>query len=905
MATPPTIAAVVDNFMRFGAAPAMVAFGRESSDTWSYGKLATETSQLTRALLGKIKRGETVALFAPSGPQWIIAALATIRAGAVALPIDVQTDDEGLVHILTDSGAPHIFTTRERLERLRTLGLKQHLEPMLLDEMDEFVTRSALRESDDFPQINPDDHAILFYTSGTTGKPKGVPLSHANLAYQVNTIAYEGIVASSDRVLLPLPLHHVYPVVIGMLSPLALGLPIILPHALTGPQISRALRDGQATVLVGVPRLYAALVAGVESRVAARGRLAKAMYKLGFATSRFCRKWLHVRAGRFLLAPLHKQFGNTLRVMASGGALLDPELALALEAFGWQVAIGYGLTETSPLLTINPPGTARLDSVGHPIRGTELRINPVEHAGPNEKPSGEEPRAGEIVARGPGIFSGYLHLPEKTRESFTKDGWFRTGDLGYLDNDNYLHVVGRASTMIKTQGGEKVQPEDLEEAFSKSDAIREIGILEDKGKLVALVVAATPASGEKEKKGQDRDIIQRAIEARSRELPSHQRISDFRLTHDPLPRTRLGKIRRESLVERYRDAGKQSAEGKNQTDRHPIAFEEMSGDDRAMLEDEAVRQVWQSLAERFANQRLTPDTNLQLELGIDSMEWMNLTLDIAQRTGVELEEQAVAGVETIRDLLRAISESSSGGTKFRLEDIFARPEQFLDDRQRHWLEPLGPVQQKIAAAGYFLNRLLVRPKFHLKVTGLEHLPPKPPYIIAPNHASYLDPLVVAASLDNQRLRRLWWTGWTGITFSNPLFRLVSRLTHTVPIEPQHGARSSLAFGAAILRRGDGLVWFPEGGLSPDGHVQPFKPGLGLLLSQFRIPVVPVLIEGTFEAMPTGSRWPRSHQVNVTYGHATDVEELKQQGGSDDPERIMDALRMHVEELRGKPKSHRV
>jgi long-chain acyl-CoA synthetase len=131
------------------------------------------------------------------------------------------------------------------------------------------------------------------------------------------------------------------------------------------------------------------------------------------------------------------------------------------------------------------------------------------------------------------------------------------------------------------------------------------------------------------------------------------------------------------------------------------------------------------------------------------------------------------------------------------------------------------------------------------------------------------------------------------------------LTHTVPIEPQHGARSSLAFGAAILRRGDGLVWFPEGGLSPDGHVQPFKPGLGLLLSQFRIPVVPVLIEGTFEAMPTGSRWPRSHQVNVTYGHATDVEELKQQGGSDDPERIMDALRMHVEELRGKPKSHRV
>lgn len=884
---PPTIAALIDALEGHGAAKAIVAFEKEGAAQWSYGKLAAHISQLSRALSQEVRPGETVALLAGSGVPWIVAALATMRAGAIALPIDVQTDDAGLTHILTDSGAERIFTTAEHLKRLHKLGVARRMKPILLDELAAFVAGQPLLKARVLPQINPEDPAALFYTSGTTGQPKGVPLSHGNLAYQVEAIIQEKVVGPTDRVLLPLPLHHVYPFVIGMLSPLALGLPIVLSQALTGPQIVRAIREGQATIVIGVPRLYRALIVGIESRAAGFGLLAKMLFKIGLATSRFLRKRLHVRAGRWLLRPLHKQLGNSLRVTASGGAQLEPELALDLEALGWQVAIGYGLTETSPLLTINPPGEAHLDSVGHPIDGTEIRIDAVDHQ--------PKQREGEIVARGPGVFSGYLHLAKKTREAFTKDGWFRTGDLGYLDQHNHLHVVGRVSTMIKTEGGEKVQPEDLEDLYAGRGAIREIGILEEQGKLVALVVPEMQAA-EPQQQAQEYDLIKQALEARSHELPSHQRISDFALTRDPLPRTQLAKIRRQSMAERYHQAREQPAKGETKADRHPLAVEEMSADDRTLLEDQAANQVWKLLADRFANRRLTPDANLQLELGIDSLEWLNLTLEISQQAGVELEEQVLAGVESVRDLLRAVGESSAGAQGFRPEDLFERPEEFLDDRQRRWLEPLGTLQRRIALSGYALNRLLMRRWFGLQVTGLEHLPPRPPYVITPNHASYLDPLAIAASLPAELLPRVWWTAWTGITFANPLLRLVSRLTHTLPIESERGARASLAFGAAVLRRGDYLVWFPEGGLSRDGRLKPFKPGLGLLLDHFEVPVVPVQIRGSFEAMPAGSHWPHRHQIEVTFAPAIAAAELPRHEGKHPEIRIMNDVRKRVAQI---------
>ncbi|MDQ3252249.1 MAG: AMP-binding protein [Actinomycetota bacterium] len=849
---------VVDGLSARGERPALVAFGEEGVEIWSYGELADRVLHLARGLRGVgVDRGDHVALLAVNCKEWVAACLAVISAGAVIVPLDAQLGDEALGHVLVDSGARHVFTTADQVGRLANVDVDPGLREILLDvgEDDWRSWRCLLTdESVDLPPVEPDDVAALFYTSGTTGDAKGVPLSHANLVFQIESLLGADLVSDEDRVLLPLPLHHVYPFVMGMLTPLAAGLPIVLPQSLTGPQLVHALREGEATLIVGVPRLYGALYSGIEQRVGSGGRLAATMFSGAVGLCVKLRRLTGLDAGKLLLGPLRRRFGPKLRVLASGGAALDPDLAAKLEGLGWRVAVGYGLTETAPLLTLNPPDGRKLGSVGRPVPGVEIGIDPsaVPEGGAR---TGTE---GEILARGPNVFSGYRNRPEETSKVFDEDGWFRTGDLGYFD-DGYLYVTGRVSTLIVTPGGKNVQPETVEGAYVESPSICEIGVLQRDGRLVAVIV---PETGESHRGTDIHRAIREAVEEGSKRLPSYQRISDYAISREPLEFTRLGKLRRHVLGERYERA-KRGSVSRDGTAVGPVAPEEMSDEDRALLEDPASMGVWKLLAERFPDRRLAPETSPQLDLDIDSLGWVNLTLEIGEKTGVEIDEAAIERIETVSDLLREVA-SGAGGTARRVSP-FEKPEELLDDRQLRWLKPLGPVGSAMARGMFALNRMMMRGPFRLRVEGLNNLPDESPFMIAPNHVSYLDVFTVAAALDNGVLRHTYWAGWTGAAFGNPLTRLVSRLAQVVPIDPDRAGLSSLAFGAAVLGRGQNLVWFAEGERSPTGNLQPFKPGVGMLLNHYRVPVVPVFIRGTYEAMPRGRFLRRLEQVTVTFG----------------------------------------
>jgi long-chain acyl-CoA synthetase len=229
----------------------------------------------------------------------------------------------------------------------------------------------------------------------------------------------------------------------------------------------------------------------------------------------------------------------------------------------------------------------------------------------------------------------------------TKDGWFRTRDLGHFDEDGYLYVTGRASTLIVTEGGKNIQPEEVEEAYLGNPIIREIGVLQRDGRLVAVIV---PDLDEIRRRVAEIDrSIRQAVEEVSDHLPSYQRISEYAITHLPLERTQLGKIRRHLLEERF-DVAKRGAEGVSEAV-GPISIEEMLEADRTLLENPAAREVWELLAKRYSDQLLTPDTSPQLDLGIDSLGWMDLTLEIDQSASVELSEEAIGRIYTVRELL--------------------------------------------------------------------------------------------------------------------------------------------------------------------------------------------------------------------------------------------------------------
>src|SRR5919204_859383 len=299
-----TLQSVVDSLSEHGEKTALFALEKKDQHRWSFRKLADCARSFANGLAGDdFKRGDTVALFAENRPEWIATAVGIIRAGAVAVPLDVQLGDKTLTHILRDSEARAVITTQKRAERIEKLDLKEKPKLILLDtnsDDEQSWERFLNNQATELASNDPDDEAVLFYTSGTTGPPKGVPLSHGNIVSQLDNTAKVEIITGEDRVLLPLPLHHVYPFLIGMLVPLVLGLPLVLPFSLSGQQLLRALREGEVTVIVGVPRLYSALYSGIESRVESSGWVTRGLFHALLAVSAFVRKWFGPRVGQLL-----------------------------------------------------------------------------------------------------------------------------------------------------------------------------------------------------------------------------------------------------------------------------------------------------------------------------------------------------------------------------------------------------------------------------------------------------------------------------------------------------------------------------------------------------------------------------------------------------------------------------
>jgi len=872
--------------------PALIAFSRDGAEEWSSSRLGEEAGRVARGLQQSgIQPGEPVALWAGPGPEWVAVCLGIMASGAVVLPLDTQFSDETLRHVLDDSGARLIFTEKKKKKRLDEISFSHAPDIALLDVAKEDPDGWQRYRADEqaAPTGNPDDTVALFYTSGTTGPPKGVPLSHRNLAGQIGILEKADFLREDDRVLLPLPLHHVYPFVMGILAPLGLGLPVILPQGLTGPQILRAIKEGHATLIIGVPRLYRALLAGIEAQLRSAGGWAVTVFRALLSAASFLQRRLHVSVGGVLFRPIRNRFGPDLRLLASGGAPLQPELGQRLEALGWSVAVGYGLTETSPLITIRLPGGGPMASVGWPVPGAEVRLDPK--ALPDGgKGSGKD--AGELLVRGPNVFRGYHRMPEKTQQSFT-DGWFRTGDLARVDKRGRLYLLGRASTLIVTGGGENVQPDEVEEAYQQHPAIAEIGVLQYEGALVGVAVPElrrVRESGEPPEK-----LVHTAVGEVSRRLASYQRLNEVAVTRTALERTRLGKLRRHLLAERFEKARRETVEAPSG---EPMDMHDMTPDDRELLEHPTAREVWGWLADRYSDKPLTPDSSPQLDLGVDSMEWVNLTMELGQRTGVELGDEDIAGAETVRELLAAAIDAAGGEKAGEgAAEALRNPERVLDERQLRWLQRPGPIRRLLFAVLAGINTTVVRLLFRLDVRGLDKLEPGNPYLLAPNHLSYIDPFVLASALGYRRLRGIYWAGFTGAAFANPLQRLGSRIAQVVPIDPEKGIITSLALGAAVLNSGHILVWFPEGGRSRDGRMQPLKPGTGLLLEKHPVPVVPIAIRGSYELMPSGRRLPRPGRVRIEFGTPVDAQTLAREGeGGEKRERILDGLERRLRAL---------
>lgn len=873
-----TIQNLLDEMTACGTAPAVITFGGDEAAYTSHAELADSARRLASGLLeAGVEPGAAIGVYAPNSVAWVVVRLAAGAAGAVTVALDDLVGEAEAADLVTRCDCQWLFTTRAHAQSLAVIAPALDAEVHILDDDPHAVGASGAslyswrnicaETLGVLPALDVTAPTALIFTSGTTGAPKAFTLSHANLASNVRVLAAEQLIGPKDRVLLPLPLHHVYPLVIGMLTTLAAGAALVLPEAVTGPRIVHALREGRVTAIVGVPRLYTALLTNLEDRVIGAGWLAAITYRCALAITAGLRRTTGWRAGRWMFWPIHRQFAPELRLMACGGAHLDAIVAQRLELIGWRVYAGYGLAETTAMFTGNLPGRQRIGSDGQPFPGRELRIASPDRDG-----------VGEIELRGEGVFTGYRNNPAANAAAFTTDGWFRTGDLGRLDDDRYLYVTGRSKDLIVLGGGKNVYPEELEQAYGASAVVEEIAVLEHAGQLVALVrpnVDAIRSSGVLSVE----DCLRVALAEAGQQRPSYERLAGYALTNKPLPRTRLGKYRRFLLPDLYEQAKSGAI---------VATAEPLSAEDKALIASPIASDVWGWLTARYPDRAISPANNLQLDLGIDSLEWLRMSLNLSERFGIELDESDVADMVTVRDLLQRVEQPTRQAPAPKRVPITSDPFSYI--------APTGPALTLLGVVGYCLAWCLARALFRLSVRGAEHIPPTGPTAIIANHASYLDALVIAAALPAKRARHTFWGGAVPILFQNWLSRVLCRAAHVFPID-ERTPKTTLDIGTAVLSRGDALVWFPEAWRSPTGELQAFRSGIGTLLTMHPAPVVPACIEGTFAALPRTRRWPRLRRLTVSFAPPIDVAILVNEGaGTTDEVRIANALHDRVAAL---------
>lgn len=766
-----------------------------------------QTHELSRRVAGflarnGVGRGDAVLILAPNSPYWIGVYWGTLLHGAVVIPLNIQSTEEMIAKIARATGAKLLF---------RHVHLREKV-PADVHAFDiEFLPELVSNCEPAGPAAaSPEDTVQIMYTSGTTGEPKGVVLTHANLLS--NVLALSGLVpiGASDRFLSVLPLSHIFEQTAGFLMPYLNGAQIIYAHS---PAAIRALmQEFRITVMAGVPEFLQVVMSRIEAGARERGRekLLHLLRRLSLAVG--------IRPfSRLMFSSVLKQFGGKLRLIASGGAPLDPELEQKWNALGVTLLQGYGLTETSPVLTTNTFRRRRVGSVGRVLPGVQLKLA----------------EDGEVLARGPGVFSGYFKNEEKTREAFTGDGWFRTGDMGYLDKDGYLFLKGRKKYMIKGPGGQNVYPEDIESELNRLPGVKDscvIGVEHPDGRtdIHAVILYAPDQTGDPAATAHDAN----------RRLASYQRINRWSVwPQDDFPRSATRKVRKEEVLKWIR----------SQT----LAGVQASAAARTPLV--------QILADvtGTAPANILPGMNLVRDLHFDSLLRIELVARIEERYGVTLHEASISPETTVADL----------------ELMFAKAgpaPKYLHFKQwplSWWARAIRTLFQALALFPFYRLFLKVR------VKGLENLKDLSlPAVFMPNHISYLDSLIMLRALPWRIRRRVMFAAAVDVAYAKyrRTIWLAELLANPFPFPRQEGENinEGLEYMGRLLDAGWSVVVYPEGRITtdPGRALQSLKRGAGLVAVQMDAPVVPVKISDPGHALQSYSFWPRRRgTIQVQFG----------------------------------------
>jgi long-chain acyl-CoA synthetase len=749
----------------------------------THGELQRRSYQCARYLLDRgVQQGDRVMVVAQNSIEWIELLLGALLVGAILVPVDVQSRDEALNRSIELTSPRLIFATRSR----RAID---HHAIVDIEGLDEYISKFAENPLPSSPR--GDLAALIVFTSGTTAGPKGVVLTQSNLLANIAALLERIDVPPWWRLLSVLPLSHTYELT-GSLTVLVRGACIYYPANVSPLEIRRSLVDFEITTVLAIPQLLTLMLDEIRQSAADQHRSTFLDVALSIGGH------LPWPLRRLLFTSVHRQLGGHLGVVVTGGAPIPPEVARLWEAMGVRAVQGYGLTETSPILTVNSLDDRPLDSPGRPLANVHLRI-------------GED---GEIQVRGPSVFHEYWQRPDTTREAFTDDGWFRTGDVGELSG-GYLRIRGRLKFAIIRSSGLKVFPEDVELATPDDiESICVVGVRTASGERVCAVVATALSDEE----------IDRAVATMNSHLASFQHVDEWRRwPAKDFPRTRLLKVDRRQVEEWANSSAPTKIEEGVTSSDNPVAeiIRSSLGDQRASFAD----------SDRLA------------DIGLDSLRRLTVVSLLEKNLGVSISDEGVGPSTTIGELRRLVGEARPSTSR-----IVRRRWTYLP-----WVRLIGDgVRDHVIWP-------LVHHWVHLEVEGEENLRGNAPSLIIFNHSDDFDGPVIYQALPKELRRHLAVAMADDVMAEHRVLAFIVRLcfagfefARSEPYLP------SLQYVGTLLDRGWSILIAPEGRISVTGELQEFKTGIGLLAVDLGVAVIPMRTVSLHGTVPLHARWPRRH-----------------------------------------------
>lgn len=452
----------------FGSNVAMRYFDGERFNDLTYDGLYRMVMQAASALRkAGIKPGDKVGILSENRPQWGAVYFGNLFMGGINVPLDALLKPQELPYIILHSGIKAIVTSNKFIPDLEAIKEKNESFETIISMDPGDSANPYLLADQNPPEIEPpptplDNIAALIYTSGTTGLAKGVMLSHGNITSDVWAVLSSIDLYETDNFISILPLHHTFECTCGFMTALSFGSSITYARGLASKQIVEDIKNNKATILLGVPLVFEKMFTGLSKEIAKKPQFTRAIFKTTFGLSKIIKKTVNLEAGGLLFSSLREKAGmSSLRLLVAGGAPMMPDIAEAFNILGFRFIQGYGLTESSPVLTMNSNDNYRNNSIGKTPTGVTIKIDNPNAMG-----------IGEIIAKGPMIMKGYYKNPEATA-AVLKDGWLYTGDLGRVDSDGFYYIAGRLKNVVVTPGGKNVYPEEIEFVLNKSPFILE------------------------------------------------------------------------------------------------------------------------------------------------------------------------------------------------------------------------------------------------------------------------------------------------------------------------------------------------------------------------------------------------------------------------------------------------